>query len=327
MNMAEMSCAEAVRLALAEEMRRDERVVLMGEDIGVYGGAFGVTRGLLDEFGPSRVIETPISENSFVGAAVGMAMDGLRPVVEIMFMDFLYLAFDQLINEAAKFRYIYDNQVTIPLVIRTPAGAKGGYGASHSQTLTAQLCGVPGLKVVSPSGARSARGLLKAAIRDNGPVVFVENKTLYNRREPVPRDEEVLPLGKAAVLRQGGGMTLAGLGGAVPMLLEAAEAMAQGGVEAEVVDLRSAAPLDMDTVFASLRKTRRLLIAEEGPKTCGVGAEVAAAVAEQALDLLDAPIARAGAAHTPIPAGIELEKRVLLSVDAILEAAKTALAW
>ena len=325
--MPEMTVSEALRLALEEEMRRDERVLLLGEDIGVYGGAFGVTRGLLDAFGPSRVLDTPISENSFVGVAVGAAMDGLRPVVEIMFMDFLFLAFDQLLNGAAKFHYIYDGQVNVPLVVRTPGGAKGGYGSSHSQTLTAQLHGLPGLTVVAPSDARSARGMLKAAIRDDNPVVFVESKPLYPTRGPVPEKEEVLPLRKAAVVREGEEMTLVGLGGATRLLLEAAEVMAEGGFEAEVVDLRCAAPLDLDTVFASLEKTRRLLIAEEGHVFGGVGAELAAAVAERKLDVLEAPIGRVGAAHTPIPAAPELEKLVLPSVATVLAKAREMLEW
>jgi len=325
--MPEMSYSDAIRVALAEEMRRDESVVLMGEDIGVYGGAFGVTRGLIDEFGPSRMIETPISENSFVGAAVGAAMDGLRPVVEIMFMDFLFLAFDQLLNGAAKFHYIYDGQVRIPLVVRTPGGAKGGYGASHSQTLTPHVYGVPGLTVVAPSDARSARALLKSAIRSDDPVLFVENKTLYPSRQEVPEEEETMPLGEAAVVREGDGMTLVGVSGAVPMLLQAAEAMEEGGLAAEVIDLRTVSPMDMDTIATSLAKTRRLLVAEEGHKFGGVGAEIAASVAEHHLDLLDAPVGRVGAAHAPIPAGPELEAHVLPSVDDILTAARRMLEW
>jgi len=325
--MSEMSYSDAIRLALAEEMRRDDSVVLMGEDIGVYGGAFGVTRGLLDEFGKGRVIETPISENSFVGVAVGAAMDGMRPVVEIMFMDFLFLAFDQLLNGAAKFHYIYDGQVRIPLVVRTPGGAKGGYGASHSQTLTAQLYGIPGLTVVAPSDPRSARGLLKAAIREDNPVLFVENKTLYPARGDVPEEEEVLPLGKAAVVREGGGMTLVGVSGAVPMLLQAAEIMAEGGFAAEVIDLRTVRPVDMETIVRSLEKTRHLLVAEEGHKFGGIGAEIAATVAEEHLDLLDGPIVRVGAASVPIPAGPELESHVLPSVDDVLAAVRRTLEW
>ena len=325
--MAEMSYSDAVRLALAEEMRRDERVVLMGEDIGVYGGAFGVTHGLIEEFGAGRIIETPISENSFVGAAVGAAMGGLRPVVEIMFMDFLFLALDQLLNGAAKFHYIYDGQVNVPLVVRTPGGAKGGYGASHSQTLTAHLYGMPGLTVVAPSDARSARGLLRAAIRHDHPVLFVENKTLYPGRCEVPEADEVLPLGKAAVVREGDGMTLVGISGTVPMLLRAAEVMQEGGFSAEVIDLRTVSPMDTETIVTSLQKTRRLLVAEEGHKFGGVGAEIAAFAAEHHLDLLDSPVGRVGAAHVPIPAGLELEAHVVPGVRAILDTAQSMLGW
>ena len=322
-----MSYSEAIRLALAEEMRRDESVVLMGEDIGVYGGAFGVTQGLLEEFGKGRVIETPISENSFVGVAAGAAINGMRPVVEIMFMDFLFLAFDQLLNGAAKFEYIYDGQTNIPLVVRTPGGAKGGYGASHSQMLTQHLYNVPGLTVVAPSDPRSARGLLKSAIRSDSPVLFVENKTLYPTRGEVPADEEALPLGQAEVVRQGDGMTLVGVSGTVPMLAQAADAMAEGGFSAEVIDLRTVAPMDTETIVASIEKTRRLLVAEEGPKFGGIGAEIAATVSEKHLDLLDAPVGRVGAAHVPIPAGPELERHVLPDVQDILDAAKGMLEW
>ena len=325
--MPEMSYSEAVRLALAEEMRRDASVVLMGEDIGTYGGAFGVTQGLLDEFGRSRVIETPISENSFMGVAVGAAMDGLRPVVEIMFMDFLFLAFDQLLNSAAKFSYIYDGQVHVPLVVRTPGGAKGGYGASHSQTLTSCLYGVPGLTVVAPSDPRSARGLLKAAIRCDDPVLFVENKTLYPVRGEAPEAEEVLPLGQAAVVREGDAMTLVGVSGTVPLLLRAAEVMAEGALSVEVIDLRTVCPMDVGTVVTSLEKTRRLLIAEEGHKFGGIGAEIAATIAENHLDLLDAPVGRVGAAQVPIPAGPELEQVVLPSLDDVLDTARRMLEW
>jgi pyruvate dehydrogenase E1 component beta subunit len=254
-------------------------------------------------------------------------MDGLRPVVEIMFMDFLFLAFDQLLNGAAKLHYIYDGQVRIPLVVRAPGGAKGGYGASHSQTLTAHLYGVPGITVVAPSDPRSARGLLKAAIRSDNPVVFVESKTLYPLRGETPDEEEVIPLGRAAVAREGDGMTLAGIGAAVPMLLQAARIMAEGGFSAEVVDLRSVSPMDTATVVASLRKTRRLLIAEEGHRFGGVGAELAAFVAQNHLDLLDAPIGRVGAAHVPIPAAPELEKLVLPDVNAVLAEARRMLDW
>lgn len=321
----ELTYREALGLALREEMRRDERVFLIGEDIGRYGGAFQVTAGLLDEFGPERIIETPISENSFVGLATGSALAGLRPVVEIMFMDFMFLAFDQLLNQAAKIRYCFGEQARVPLVLRTPAGGYRGYGATHSQSLQAMLCHIPGLKVVAPSTPRDARSLLKAAIRDDDPVIFVEHKILYGKKGLVPEAEEVIPLGRARVAREGTDLTIVAHSYMTSLALEAAGALARAGVSAEVVDLRTLVPLDWDTVVESCRKTQRVLVAEEGHLFCGLGAELAATIQERAFGYLDAPVLRVAAAQVPVPTGPEMERAVLPSAQDILDAASRVL--
>lgn len=318
--MREITYSQAIREALEEEMARDDSIVLMGEDIGVYGGAFGVTAGLLQKFGKKRVIETPISENSFVGVATGAAMTGLRPVVELMFMDFLALAMDQIVNHAAKLHYVYDGQVSVPIVIRTPAGGGRGYGASHSQSLESWLLSVPGLKVVAPSTARYAKGLLKAAIRDNNPVVFVEHKLLYGTRGDVPEQEEIMPIGQAVVRRVGKDVTVVAYSRMVQLALEAAEALAGQGVDLEVIDLCSLRPLDVDAITSSVSKTGKAVIVEEGVKCGGVGAEVAAIIAEKCMGFIDGRVLRVGAADTPIPSSSEMEKHVLPTVDGIVAA-------
>jgi len=318
--------SKAVNEALDEELARDSNVVLIGEDIGLYGGAFGVTRELFEKYGPIRIQETPISENSFVGMAVGAAMMGLRPVVEIMFMDFIALALDQILNSAGKLHYMYNGQVNIPLVVRTPGGAKGGYGPSHSQMLSNLFVGVPGIKVVAPSNAAQAKGLLKSAIRDPNPVVFIENKRLYPQRGPVPTGEFVLRLDQA-VVTPGDQVTVVAYSAMVPVCLALREALAPRGISLEVVDLVSLQPLDRATIFASVRKTGRLVIVEEACVTGGVGAEVSAVVAEHCLDALEAPIRRVGAADVPIASSIELEKHILPSADDVLRAVRGVLEW
>ena len=318
--------SKAVNEALDEELAHDPDVVLLGEDIGVYGGAFGVTRGLFEKYGPKRLQETPISENSFVGMAVGAAMMGLKPVVEIMFMDFIALALDQILNSAGKLHYMYNGQVTVPLVVRTPGGAKGGYGPSHSQMLTGLFVGVPGIKVVAPSDARQVKGLLKSAIRDPNPVIFIENKRLYPQRGVVPEGEYLLPLDRA-VVTPGENVTVVAYSAMVPVCLALKEALAPRGISLEVVDLVSLQPLDRETIFASVRKTGRVVIVEEACVTGGVGAEVSALVAEHCLDVLEAPIRRVGAADVPIPSAIELEKAVLPSADGVLRAVRDVLEW
>ena len=321
--MAEMTAAEAIRTALVEELERDPAVVLLGEDIARYGGAFRVTRDLVDRFGPQRVINTPISENSFVGLAVGAALTGLRPVVEIMFMDFVTLAMDQLVNHAAKLHYIYGGQVSVPLVVRCPAGAGRGYGASHSQSLEAWFVHTPGLKVVAPSNPRDARRLLKTAIRDDNPVIFLENKLLYGVRGEVPDHDEPLPLGRAAVARAGEDVTLVAYARMTGLALEAAAALDEAGISCEVVDLRSLWPLDVATLLASVAKTSRAVIVEEDTRRGGVGAELAALLAEQAYEHLDSPIRRVACDDVPIPCSPTLEQAVLPSVAKIVAAVES----
>ena len=318
--MAEMYFSDALRAALDEAMANDPTVILMGEDIGVYGGAFGVTRGLLEKYGPERVRETPISENGFVGIAVGAAMTGLRPVVEIMFMDFILLAADQIVNHAAKLHYIYDGQVTVPLVIRTPAGAGRGYGASHSQNLESFFMSVAGLKIVVPSTPFDAKGLLASAIRDPNPVLFIEPKALYGKRGDVPEGRYEVPLGKARIARQGADLAIITYGAGVEIALAAASELSEGGLEAEILDLRSLRPMDWDAVFAVARKTGRCLIFEEGPLYGGIGAEVSARIAENCFRDLKAPPIRIGAKDTPIPSALTLERAVTPSAKDICEA-------
>ena len=323
----EIYVSGAINEALDEELARDPSVILMGEDIGIYGGAFGVTRGLHEKYGPTRVLETPISENSVVGVAVGASMLGLRPVVEIMFMDFIALALDQILNSAGKLHYMYNGQVNVPLVVRTPGGAKGGYGPSHSQMLSNLFVGVPGVKVVAPSTAAQAKGLLKAAIRDPNPVVFIENKRLYPQRGLVPAGDQVLPLGEAVVMSPGSDMTLLAYSAMVPLALQVKEAFAATGPDIEVVDLVSLQPIDTETVFESVRKTGRAMVLEEACKTGGVGAEVSALIAEECLDSLEAPVVRIAARDVPIPSSIDLEKHVLPSAQDVVDGVRRVMSW
>jgi len=318
----ETSYSEALRQALVEELERDERVFLLGEDLGVYDGAFKVTRGLLARFGPERVRDTPISEAAIVAAAAGAALAGRRPVAELMFMDFLFLALDALANGAAKFHHVYAGQLAVPLVVRMPAGGYRGYGATHSQSLEARLLGIPGLKVVAPATPREARGLLKSAIRDDDPVVVVEHKLLYAEKGLVPEAEELVPLGRARLVRPGKDLTLVAHSYMVKLALAAAEALAAGGIEAEVLDLRSLVPLDVAAIAASAARTGRLVTVEEGVTEGGIGAEVAAAVQELAFGYLEAPILRVGARALPLPAAADQERAVLPGVAEIVAAAR-----
>lgn len=319
--MSEMFFSEAIRAALDQALERSGDVILMGEDIGKYGGAFGITRGLFEKYGPERIRETPISENGFVGIAVGAAMTGLRPVVEIMFMDFILLAADQIINHAAKLHYIYDGQVNVPLVIRTPSGAGRGYGASHSQNLESIFFSAPGLKIVVPSTPHDAKGLLATAIRDPNPVLFVEPKALYGKRGQVPEEYYEVPFGKARIAREGSDMIILAYGSGVELALAAAAELAEGGLEAEVLDVRSLRPLDTEAIFDGVRKSGRCIILEEGPLTGGIGAEIAAQAGQNCFGNLKAPIQRIAARDFPIPSAIHLEKAVIPSLDDILSAA------
>ena len=325
--MRDIYYSKAVNEALDEELERDKSVVLIGEDIGLYGGAFGVTKGLWEKYGAERIFETPISEGSFMGLAVGAAMTGLRPVVEIMFMDFIALALDQMLNSAGKLHYMYAGQVNVPMVIRTPGGAKGGYGPSHSQMLSSLFMSVPGIKIVAPSTAMQAKGLLKAAIRDDNPVLVIENKRLYPRRGEVPEGDFTLPLDKAVVAAEGDALTLVSYSSMTPVCLAVRDAFLKKGISIEVIDLVSLNPLDTDTVFASLRKTGRIVIAEEACLCGGVGAELSARIAEHCLDALEAPVARVAAKDLPIPSSIPLEKLVLPQPEDVARAVSATLEY
>lgn len=306
--MARLRYREALNAALREEMARDERVVLMGEDIGVFNGAFKVTAGLLAEFGERRVRDTPISENTIVGIGVGAAMTGLRPVVELMTINFSLLAMDQIVNHAAHIRYMFGGQVTVPLVVRMPQGAGHQLGPTHSHCWEAMYLQVPGLLVAVPSTPADAKGLLTAAIRDDNPVIFIEHESLYGQRGDVPDGEHVVDFGTAAIRREGGDVTLVGISRMAVTVERAAQALAdQHGIEAEVIDPRTLRPLDLDTILASVRKTNRCVVVEEGWPHGGVGANLAALIQEQAFDDLDAPVGRVTGADVPMPYSKPLE--------------------
>jgi pyruvate/2-oxoglutarate/acetoin dehydrogenase E1 component len=319
--MKTISYTEALREALDEELRRDSDVFLMGEDIAAYGGAFGVTRGLLDAHGAQRVINTPISEPGFVGAAVGAALVGSRPVVEIMFMDFLTLAMDQLVNQAAKLHYVFGPRAACPLVLRTAAGAGRSYGPTHSQMFDAWLINTPGLKVVAPATPADAKGLLKSAIRDNNPVVFIEHKLLYGTRGPVPDGEHTIPLGQARVVGDGEDVTIVAWSAMARAAEEAVNELARAGLHAQLIDLRTLAPMDTAAMLTSARRTGRVLIVDEGPRTGGVSAEIGFRIFEGAHDYLDAPIRRLTAPDNPIPASPALEQAMLPNPARIADAA------
>jgi pyruvate/2-oxoglutarate/acetoin dehydrogenase E1 component len=314
---------DAVAEGIAREMRRDERVVLLGEDVGAAEGVFKTTVGLFQEFGPRRVWDTPISEQAIVGAAMGAAMTGMRPIAEIMFSDFLACCWDYVANEIPKVRYMTGGQVTVPLVIRTANGGGLGFGAQHSQAVENWAFTVPGLKIVAPATPADVVGLMAAAVRSDDPVLFFEHKGLLaNKGEPAP-PEHVVPLGQARLARTGDDVTIVALAATVPLALQGAETLAADGVSAEVVDLRCLVPLDAATVIESLRKTSRLLIVEENPYQGGWGATVASLVAEEAFDLLDAPIRRVAAACVPLPFADALEDQVIPTVDKVTAAIRS----
>lgn len=325
--MPEMYYSHAIRAALEEEMQRDPAVVLLGEDIAEYGGAFKLTAGIVDHFGPERVLNTPIAEGGFVGVAVGAAMTGLRPVVEIMFMDFITLALDQLVNHAAKFRYQFGEQCRMPLVVRTPAGAGRGYGPTHSQSLERWLVATPGLVVVAPATPAEAKGLLKSAIRCDDPVVFLESKVLYGHRGEVPEGDYTVPLGEARVARAGEQVTVVAYSRMTEESLKAAAALEKRGLSVEVIDLRTLAPLDVDTVAASVERTGRLVVVEEGWLTGGVGAEIVARLVERCFDYLQAPPRRVAAADVPVPASRVLEQAVIPDYRSIARAVAEVAAY
>ena len=319
----EISYLEAIREAMVQEMRRDPDVFLVGEDVGVYGGAFGVSRGMLEEFGPERVRETPISEAAIAGAATGAALMGMRPIMEIMFMDFVTISMNQLVNQAAKIRFMFGGKASIPLVCRAPAGSGTGAAAQHCQSLEALFMNVPGIKVVAPSTPHDVKGLLVASIRDNNPVIFMEHKLLYRAKGSVPEELYAIPLGKAEVKREGRDLTVVAYSIMVPRALEAAEQLAAEGIEIEVVDPRSLKPLDEETIVQSVCKTGRVLIIHEAPITGGVGGEIAAVIAaSEAFDYLDAPIRRLAGLNVPIPYNRTLERAAVPQVEDIVDAAR-----
>lgn len=323
--MAKLSYRSAVARGLAQEMRRDPTVVLLGEDVAAAGGVFKATVGLLDEFGPGRVRDTPISEQAIVGAAMGAAMTGLRPVAEIMFSDFFAVCWDMVANEIAKSRYMSDGQMSFPLVIRSGNGGGARFGAQHSQAVESWAMAVPGLKVVVPSTPRDVVGLLAAAIRDPDPVLVFEAKSLYGVSEEVEDREIVEALGRAKVVRPGQAVTVCALGPMVPRALLAADQLAARGIDCEVVDVRSLVPLDVTTILASVARTSRLVTVEENPRLCGWGAEVTSIVAEEAFYDLDAPIVRITTPHIPLPASETLEDLALPSVERIIDGIDKAL--
>lgn len=312
---------EALRQALDEELARDERVFLLGEDIGTYGGAFKVTEGLIDRFGTGRVIDTPISEAAIVGAAVGAAYMGMRPVAEMQFMDFVSCAFDMITNFAAKSRYRCG--LGVPIVVRGPVGGGVGGGPFHSVNPEAFFLNTPGLRIVEPATAYDAKGLLKAAIRDDDPVLFFEHKFLYRRiKDEVPADDYIVPLGKALVRREGTDATIVTFGAMVHTALDAAGVLAEAGIDVEVLDLRTLAPLDRDAILTSVAKTSRLAILYEAPRTGGIGGEIAALVAEEAFEYLDAPVVRIASLDTPVPYSPPLEAAYLPTRDKVVAALK-----
>jgi pyruvate dehydrogenase E1 component beta subunit len=324
--MARITYREAIAQALREEMRRDERVFIMGEEVGVWGGSYAVTRGFFDEFGDKRVRDTPIAEGVIVGAAAGAAMGGLRPVAELMTINFAFLALDQIVNNVAKMHYMFNGQVTCPIVIRTVGGGGRQLGASHSQSPDVIFAHFPGLKVVAPGTPADAKGLLKSAIRDDDPVFFIEHATLYSVRGEVPEDEDFLvPIGVSDVKREGQDVTIVAYSKMIQAALEAADRLAEESIQAEVIDLRTLRPIDTQPIVESVRKTNRLVVVEEGWRAYGVGAEIASRVTELAFDYLDAPVRRVAQAEVPLPYNRRLEQMALPQVDDVLRAVKDVL--
>ena len=318
---------DAVAEGIAREMRRDPRVVCLGEDIGAAGGVFKTTAGLFDEFGPERVWDTPISEQAIVGAAMGAAMTGMRPVAEIMFSDFLACCWDYLANEIPKARYMTGGQVTVPLVVRTANGGGLGFGAQHSQSVENWALAVPGLKIVAPSTPADVVGLMASAIRSDDPVVFFEHKGLFASKGPAAPPDHVIPLGQAAIVRAGADVTLVALASTVPMALAAAEVLAAEGISVEVVDLRCLIPLDVTTMLSSLARTSRVLVVEENPFQGGWGATIASILADEGFELLDAPVRRLAGENVPLPFADALEQQVIPTVDKVITAVRRLVSY
>jgi pyruvate dehydrogenase E1 component beta subunit len=326
--MVAMTVREALRDAMAEEMRADDRVFLMGEEVGQYQGAYKVSQGLLEEFGERRVVDTPITEYAFAGVGVGAAFAGLKPIVEFMTWNFAMQAIDHIVNSAAKTLYMSGGQMHCPIVFRGPNGAASRVAAQHSQDFSAWYASVPGLKVIAPYNSADAKGLLKAAIRDPSPVIFLENEILYGQSFDVPKlDDFVLPIGKARMAREGRDVTIVSYSRGMAYALDAAKRLAEEGIEAEIIDLRTLRPLDMETVLASVKKTNRIVMVEEGWPICSVGSEICARVALEAFDHLDAPPTKVSGADVPMPYAANLEKLALPSVEQVVAAAKSVCYW
>ena len=318
--MPEKTYRQAIKDAMVEEMRRDDRVFLIGEDIGTYGGAFGVSAGMLEEFGPERIVETPISEEAIIGAAAGAAMVGMRPIAEMMFMDFILLAMEPLVNQAAKARYMFGGKATVPMVVRMPSGSGTGAAAQHSQSLETILMHIPGIKVVAPSTPYDAKGLLLSSIRDQNPVCFVEHKLLYKSKGNVPEEEYTIPLGVADIKKEGIDITIVASGIMVQKSLEAADILAEEGISVEVVDPRTLRPMDNETIAKSVKKTGRLLVVHEAVKTAGWAGEVMASISETpSWDYLDAPMRRLAGKDVPIPYNRNLEEAAVPQVENIVQ--------
>jgi pyruvate dehydrogenase E1 component beta subunit len=323
--MAAITVRQAISDALREEMERDENVFILGEEVGVWGGTYAVTRGFYDQFGEKRVRDTPIAEAAIIGAAIGAAMTGLRPVAELMTINFAFSAMDHIVNEAPKLRYMFGGQFKVPMVIRAVGGGGRQLGATHSQTPDAVFAHFPGLKVVAPGTPEDAKGLLKAAIRSDDPVMFIEHATLYQWRGEVPDGDSTIPIGKSKIQRPGTDATIVSYSKGLQLSMQAADALANEGINAEVVDLRTLRPLDMEPVVESFKKTNRAVIVEEGWKSYGVGAEVSARLYEEAFDYADAPIKRVAQKEVPLPYNRELEQMALPQVADIVQAVKEVL--
>ena len=319
--MPQITMREALRQTLREELQRDERVIIMGEDIGAYGGSYGVTRGLVEEFGEERVRDTPIAESVVVGCGIGAAMGGLRPVVELMTINFSFLAFDQIINNASKLHYMSGGQINVPLIIRMASGGGSQLSSQHSHSLEGWYAHVPGLKVVVPSTPYDAKGLLKSAFKDDNPVIFIEHTALYSLKGEVPEEEYFVPFGEAEVCSRGGDVTIVGYSGSVHQSLRAAAMLAEEGMKAEVINLRTLRPLDIDTVIESVKKTSRAIVVEDDWRFGGFAGEIVSLVQEHAFDYLDAPVARVCGADVPMPYAKALETAALPSEEQIVEAA------
>lgn len=322
--MREITYAEAIKEAMSQRMREDEDVFLLGEDIGIYGGAFGVTNGMIEEFGPERIRITPISEAAISGCTVGAAMMGMRPILELQFSDFIMIAMDNIVNQAAKMRYMFGGKAQVPAVIRLPGGSGAGFAAQHSQSLEAWMTHVPGLIIVQPSNAYDAKGLMKTAINNNNPVLYYEHKLLYNGKDEVPEEEYEIPLGVADVKKEGADLTVVATGIMVSRTLEAAKQLEGEGIDIEVIDPRTLVPLDTETIIDSVKKTNRALVVYEAVERGGYGAEIASIIGEsEAFDYLDAPVSRLGGVATPIPYNPNLEKAAVPQVEDIVAKCKT----